>query len=104
MMETEISNCTATLSWTTIVPQVFCEMVGERFPQAWVLVAVYCVLLKRLDEYWCIRGTAKSLLGTVRRELPDGLWEKWLQWPMEEMGDASVNAVVGIDGARDYQS
>ncbi|KAF4626965.1 hypothetical protein G7Y89_g11191 [Cudoniella acicularis] len=81
----EISSCIATLSWTTLIPQRFCEMVEERYPQALVLVAAYCVLLKRIEEFWWIRGKAESLLAVVRRGLPGEEWGEWLRWPVEEI-------------------
>ena len=81
LMEVEISSSTATLSWATLVPRKFCDMVEERCPQALVLIAVYCILLKRLEELWWIRGKAENLLEKVKSELSDELW-KWIQWPM----------------------
>jgi hypothetical protein len=46
VMEIEFSACIATLSWTRLIPLGFCEMVEERYPQALILVAVYCILAK----------------------------------------------------------
>jgi len=60
-------------------------MVEERCPQALVLITVYCVLLKRIEEFWWIRGKAENLIDAVRRELPDLSWEKWLIWPIKEI-------------------
>jgi hypothetical protein len=44
VMEIEFSACIATLSWTTLIPLRFCEMVEERCPQALILLlfTVYC--------------------------------------------------------------
>jgi hypothetical protein len=85
VMEIEFSACVATLSWTTLIPGRFCEMVEERCPQALTLVAIYCVLLKRIEEFWWIRGKAENLLEAVKRELPNMLVDKWLKWPIEEI-------------------
>jgi hypothetical protein len=85
VMEIEFSACITTLSWTTLIPQRFCEMVEERCPQALVLVAIYCVLLKRIEEFWWIRGKAESLLAAVKTELPNTLVDKWLEWPIAEI-------------------
>jgi hypothetical protein len=54
-------------------------MVEERCPQALILVAIYCVLLKRIEEFRWVRGKAGSLLAAVRRELPDEMLDKWLR-------------------------
>lgn len=83
---TQISASIAVLSWTTLLPSRFCDMVESRVPQALVLIAVYCVALKRAEDLWWIRGKAESLLGAVRRELSsDERWERWLEWPMAEV-------------------
>tara|TARA_R110002060_G_scaffold1755_12_gene3300 strand:- start:828 stop:1025 length:198 start_codon:yes stop_codon:yes gene_type:complete len=61
-------------------------MVESRVPQALVLIAVYCVVLKRAEDLWWIRGKAGSLLGAVRYELGgDRRWERWLEWPTAEV-------------------
>jgi hypothetical protein len=80
-----ISAAAATLSWTMTISRRFCEMIEERCPQALILVAVYCVLWKRDDKYWWIKGKAESLLAAVRRELPDTTWDKWLEWPAKKI-------------------
>ncbi|KUJ11394.1 uncharacterized protein LY89DRAFT_243869 [Mollisia scopiformis] len=79
-----ISSCIATLSWMTLVPLRFCEMVEEKCPQALILVAVYCILLKRIEGFWWIEGKAESLLEAVEGELGDG-WQAWLEWPRREV-------------------
>ena len=83
---TQISASIAVLSWTTLLPSRFCDMVESRVPQALVLIAVYCVVLKRAEDLWWIRGKAGSLLGAVRYELGgDRRWERWLEWPTAEV-------------------
>jgi hypothetical protein len=90
--QTRISSSFATLLWTTIIPPRFCELVEERCPQALVIVAVYCVLLKRNEGLWWMRGKAENLLRAVRKELDGGQWHTWLQWPVEEVeGDATAD-------------
>ncbi|KAH7413079.1 hypothetical protein BKA64DRAFT_719035 [Cadophora sp. MPI-SDFR-AT-0126] len=82
----QISASIAALSWTTLLPSRFCDMVENRVPQALVLIAVYCVILKRAEDLWWIKGKAESLLGAVRHELGnDGRWEGWLEWPIREV-------------------
>ncbi|CZR65911.1 uncharacterized protein PAC_15811 [Phialocephala subalpina] len=68
-VDIQISACVATFAWTTIVPARFCEMVEEKCPQVLVLVALYCILLKHIDEYWWIRGKVENLLDAVRNQL-----------------------------------
>jgi hypothetical protein len=84
-----VSPCFGTLLWITIIPSRFCEMVEEKCPQALVIVAVYCILLKRVEEHWWIKGKAENLLDAIRRELKNGQWSEWLEWPIEEVGTES---------------
>lgn len=62
-------------------------MVEERCPQALVPVAVYFILLKRLDDFWWIKGKAENLLAAVKHELHSlgGEWSRWLEWPVGEV-------------------
>ncbi|KAL2061316.1 hypothetical protein VTL71DRAFT_7589 [Oculimacula yallundae] len=86
--EFKISAGIATLSWTIFIPSHFCDMVEDRVPQALILVAVYCVVLKRAEDLWYIKGKAESLLHAVERELRlkgGGEWERWLEWPKLEV-------------------
>lgn len=81
---TDISQQSATLAWLTLVPNEFAELVEERMPQALLVLAHYFVLLKRVDYMWWAKGKAESLLQTIRGVLGDG-WDKWLQWPIDEI-------------------
>jgi hypothetical protein len=80
----EISRLAVTISWMTLIPEEFVQLVEERVPEALLLVAHYCVLLKRLENMWWVKGKAENLLQTVRAALGDG-WERWLQWPICEV-------------------
>jgi hypothetical protein len=91
--DAEVGKCGVTLAWIILIPKSFYDMIEARVPQALVLIAAYCVLLKRLDEFWWIRGKAESLLSRVRKELPPG-WEKWLIWQIREV--ESVNETQGL--------
>ncbi|KAH7398039.1 hypothetical protein BKA64DRAFT_753855 [Cadophora sp. MPI-SDFR-AT-0126] len=97
-----VSPTIAALSWPTMITAHFCSMLEARVPETLVLVAVYCIALKRTGDgggLWWIRGKGESLLGAVGREmrLLDGRrgdeggrrsWERggWEEWIREEMG------------------
>jgi hypothetical protein len=80
----------ATLSWPIVIPDAYIEMVRQRNPQALVLLAHYCLLLKRVDERWWIEGKAEELLGKIARVLvaseQGAEWERWIEWPVREVG------------------
>jgi hypothetical protein len=69
-------------------------MIEERCPQALVIVAVFCVLLKRIVHFWWIKGKAESLLMAVRRVLGGGEWVEWLEWSAYEV-ESTVSAGEG---------
>lgn len=81
----EINPSILTLGWHALIPDAFGDLVEQRCPQALILVTVYCVLLKRVDDSWWIKGKAEDLLEAVRRELPEGQWDKWLEWSVDEV-------------------
>jgi hypothetical protein len=70
----EISRHAATVSWMHLIREEFVELIEAKVPEALLLVACYCVLLKRLQNMWWLEGKAESLLASVRAALGDG-WE-----------------------------
>jgi hypothetical protein len=80
----EISRLAAMVSWMTLIPEEFLQLMEERVPEALLLVAHYSILLKRLENLWWVKGKAENLLQTIRAALgPE--WERWLQWPIDEV-------------------
>jgi len=92
LAEISMSSCFATLLWLASISPRFCELVEEKCPQALVVVATWCVLLKRVDEIWWVKGKAGSLWRAVRSRLGCE-WDEWLEWPKE--------AVEGVYGTAD---
>lgn len=69
--------------WPGIISQEFVEMIYERDPRALVILAYYCVLLKRNDRVWYLRGLGRGLLQHIWNAL-DEEWRPWIQWPIEQ--------------------
>jgi hypothetical protein len=80
----EISRPAATIAWMTLIPVEFVQMTEEMVPEALLILAHYCVLLKRMEYLWWVKGKAYNLLQTIRNTLGDR-WERWLQWPIDEV-------------------
>ena len=80
----EISRPAATMAWMMLIPVEFVQMTEERVPEALLILAHYCVLLKRMEYLWWVKGRAHNLLQTIRNSLGDE-WERWLQWPIDEV-------------------
>jgi hypothetical protein len=58
-------------------------------PAALILLAHYCLVLRRLDGCWYFYGGAKELLGSVLKRL-DERWRRCVEWPIRD--------ILGVDG------
>jgi hypothetical protein len=83
-----ISTKTLAYSWPARVSQRYIVLVSERRPEALVVLAHYCVLLKRIDSFWFMRGCALMILKQCLQDL-DHSWEPYVKWPI---------SVVGLEG------
>ncbi|KAG9234596.1 hypothetical protein BJ875DRAFT_509342 [Amylocarpus encephaloides] len=55
-------------------------------PGALILLAHYCIVLHRMSaRSWSLKGTASSLLSTIKRQL-DVTWHRYIEWPLSEVG------------------
>jgi hypothetical protein len=68
--------------WPGNISQDFLELIYERDPRALVILAHYCVLLKKNDHVWYLRGLGRGLLENIRQALGEE-WRPWIQWPIE---------------------
>ena len=71
--------------WPIRQPQKFFGLLKEDHPKALIVFAYYCVLLKRAEEYWYLRGQGRKVLADIRRRL-EYSWECWIAWPLHELG------------------
>lgn len=69
--------------WAGTVSQEFAELVYERDPRALVILAYYCVLLKRFDHVWYWEGLGIGLLENIRQALTEE-WLPWIQWALDQ--------------------
>lgn len=69
--------------WPGVISQTFIELVYDRTPEALVVLAHYCVLLKMIDSCWYLKGIGKTMLEAIEEEL-DEEWLPWIQWPKEQ--------------------
>lgn len=89
----------ASLCWPIVIPDAFIDMVQAHNPYALVLLAHYCILLKRNDSRWWIEGKAEELLHKIRilldREAGAERWEDWILWPVAEVGEMGMGSSRG---------
>jgi hypothetical protein len=53
-------------------------------PAALILLAHYCLVLRRLDGCWYFCGGARKLLGSILRRL-SARWRRCVEWPVREI-------------------
>ncbi len=69
--------------WPGTVSQEYIELVYDRRPEALVILAHYCVLLKQIHWIWYLKDVGLNMLAAIQREL-DAKWRPWIQWPLDQ--------------------
>jgi hypothetical protein len=71
--------------WPSRVSDSFVVLLSNEHPGALVLLAYYCILLKRLESYWYMRGYSARLLTQIYTRLGPK-WHIWIAWPLQDVG------------------
>ncbi|KAI1940738.1 hypothetical protein LOZ57_005881 [Ophidiomyces ophidiicola] len=79
--------------WPVVVPDAYLAHLKARRPMALVILAHYCVILRRLDACWWSQGWSGQLLEAIFRSL-DVAWRPLLQWPVHTIGLADKLADI----------
>lgn len=73
--------------WVELVPQIYLELLGNLKPQALILLAHFCVLLKQgAKSYWYMEGAAERLISALHDVLHEE-WRPWIAWPLRMVND-----------------
>lgn len=78
-----VSMISAVYIWPGSISQAFVELLHQRLPEALVILAHYCVLLKFVDSCWYMKGVGEKLLVTIIEELNDR-WRPWIMWALDQ--------------------
>lgn len=73
----------AVYAWAVVVSQEFVDLVVRRLPEALVILAYYCALVKRLNSCWYFAGIGEAMLGTIEETLTSE-WLPWIRWAVEQ--------------------
>jgi hypothetical protein len=76
---------TLVLSWPAQISQDYIELMSKRKPEALVVLAHYCIMLKMIDSFWFMEGCAARLLEQCRRDLSEE-WHPHIEWPISVVG------------------
>lgn len=74
--------------WPIRQSPAFWTLIKEDNPKALIVLAFFCVLLKRSEDFWYLQGQGMRLLSDIRPRL-GWEWEHWIEWPMRELGVGS---------------
>ncbi|KAL7929196.1 hypothetical protein V8C35DRAFT_316118 [Trichoderma chlorosporum] len=77
-----------TIAWSILVPVRFAEMLGQRVPEALIILSFYAVLLHRLHYFWIFGNSGRFLIQSISTHL-GAPWARWLTWPNEQLNASS---------------
>jgi hypothetical protein len=78
-------NWESVFRWPIVVPDAYLVHLRSRKPMALVILAHYCVILRRLDTCWWSTGWSGHLFEAIYLTLEVN-WKPLLRWPMEMVG------------------
>ncbi|KIX09982.1 uncharacterized protein Z518_01063 [Rhinocladiella mackenziei CBS 650.93] len=75
----------ATFVWPLNLSPKFLDLLGEKQPEAMIILAHYCVLIywgesTDSNDTWFINGWAHYMLDTIKESIPEA-WQEHLEWP-----------------------
>ncbi|KAI1078063.1 hypothetical protein F5B20DRAFT_239975 [Whalleya microplaca] len=71
-----------TFTWPLLISHDFTEFLGQRRPEALVILSYYGVLLHRFRDFWIVGGAGRHLISLITAYL-GSQWKPWLEWPNE---------------------
>lgn len=82
--------------WPICVAPIFISNLRDRRPMALVILAHYCILLHKMDDFWWMNGWPRRLLHSIYTTL-DPSWRDAIRWPVEVIGldDPVEQSAVG---------
>ncbi|KAK1993478.1 fungal Zn binuclear cluster domain-containing protein [Colletotrichum falcatum] len=79
------SKSTGVWGWSTTLPALFVEMIGNRHPTALVILAHYAALRWPCEKTdWVSDGWSAAVMGLVDEALDDE-WRPWIEWPKRSL-------------------
>jgi hypothetical protein len=72
----------AVFIWVEVVPSEFLKLLSSLKPVALVILAHLCVLLKKCENFWYIKGAAERIIFEVNNII-DESWRPWIAWALQ---------------------
>lgn len=79
--KSELGRVNGTWKWSSSLPALFVEMIGNRHPTALVILAHFAALAwpyAKVD--WVSDGWSAAVVSLVDGALDDN-WRSWIEWP-----------------------
>ncbi|KAF1952189.1 hypothetical protein CC80DRAFT_181835, partial [Byssothecium circinans] len=73
------------LDWPVRTSQGFVDLLAQKQPDAWIIMAHYAILLSRIPNLWWISCMAPNLVSTAALVIGPDMW-KWIEWPASVVG------------------
>ncbi len=83
-METTIKRASTSI-WPVTISDTFIRLLTEKRPPALIIMAYYCVLLKKVDSNWYTEGRGLNLLEGVQQSLGQD-WMIYIERPLQVYG------------------
>ena len=72
--------------WVESIPSTYLEALSELQPGALVVLAHWCIMLKRAEMRWYLQGAAKNVLSGIHGALSEE-WSTRIAWPLQVVYD-----------------
>lgn len=83
--DSRISPMCAVMYWVEHVSQAFLDLLMLQKSRAIILLAHFCVLMKRASHIWYAAGAAEDILSELQQIL-NPKFLPWIQWPLQTFG------------------
>lgn len=77
-----VNHVAAALIWPGTITEQYILLLDQRRPEALIVLAHYCVLLKRINSCWYFDGVGKNMLGQIDKLLGEE-WKPGIKWALE---------------------
>jgi hypothetical protein len=67
-------------AWPITVSAEYMELIGQRLPEALIVLAHFSVLLHQLRKFWAVGNAGRQLLNALGDCFGEE-WDPWLAWP-----------------------
>ncbi|KUJ18497.1 uncharacterized protein LY89DRAFT_780563 [Mollisia scopiformis] len=78
-----VNKVSAAWIWPGTISQHYMELLNRRKPEALVVLAYYCVQLKRINSCWYFEGVGQNMLEAIDEQLSEE-WKPCIEWALRQ--------------------